>query len=118
MKQFLATLAIGTLCLLLTGTALAQSDRGTIAGTVIDSSGAVVSGAPVTVRGVDTGNVYKTTSTGEGVYRISDIAIGRYDVTVDVQGFKSSVQKGVLAQISNVGRLNITPQPGRHEVDI
>src|SRR5439155_6230127 len=112
MKRYLMVLAIATLCLLVTGTALAQSDRGTIAGTVFDSSGAVVSGAPVTVRGVDTGNVYKTTTTAEGIYRISDIAIGRYDVTVEAQGFKSSVQKGVQVQINTVAALNITLQPG------
>src|SRR5499425_318670 len=112
MKRYLATLAIGTLCLIASGTATAQSDRGTIAGTVTDSSGAVVSGASVTVRGVDTGNIFKTTSTAEGVYRISDIAIGRYDVTVESQGFKSSVQKGVLVQINTVAALNITLQPG------
>ncbi|PYV67628.1 MAG: hypothetical protein DMG96_38750 [Acidobacteria bacterium] len=112
MKRYLMVLAIATLCLLVTGTALAQSDRGTIAGTVVDSSGAVVSGAPVTVRGVDTGNVYKTTTTAEGIYRISDIAIGRYDVTVEAQGFKSSVQKGVQVQINTVAALNVTLQPG------
>src|SRR6266700_7510147 len=118
MKQFLATLAIGTLCLLVTSTAFAQSDRGTIAGTVVDSSGAVVSGASVTVRGADTGNVYKTTTTAEGVYRISDIAIGRYDVTVEVQGFKSSVQKGVQVQINTVTALNITLQPGSVQEEV
>src|SRR5215470_9511364 len=112
MKRYLATLAIGTLCLIASGTATAQSDRGTIAGTVTDSSGAVVSGASVTVRGVDTGNVFKTTSTAEGLYRISDIAIGRYDVTVESQGFKSSVQKGVQIQINTVAALNVTLQPG------
>src|SRR5947208_2992224 len=112
MKQFFATLAIGTLCLVAAGTAIAQSDRGTIAGKVVDSSGAVVSGASVTVRGVDTGNVYKITTTAEGIYRISDIAIGRYDVTVEAQGFKSSVQKGVQVQINTVAALNVTLQPG------
>src|SRR5437899_12373576 len=118
MKRDLMALAIGILCLLVTGTAFAQSDRGTIAGTVVDSSGAVVSGASVTVRGGDTGNVYKTTTTAEGVYRISDIAIGRYDVTVEVQGFKSSVQKGVQVQINTVAALNITLQPGSVQEEV
>src|SRR5215467_14513501 len=112
MKLSFSALAIGILCLLMAGMAQGQSDRGTIAGTVFDVSGAAVSGASVVVRGVDTGNTYKATSTGEGVYRISDIAIGRYDVTVEAQGFKSSVQKGVLVQINTVAALNITLQPG------
>jgi hypothetical protein len=113
MKHYcLGTLAVGTLCVLILGTAVAQSDRGTIAGSVLDSTGAAVSGASVTMRGADTGTVYKTVSTGEGVYRISDVAIGRYDVTVEAPGFKSSVQKGVQVQINTVAALNVTLQPG------
>jgi hypothetical protein len=102
----------GIFTLVLMATAAAQSDRGTIAGSVLDSSGAAVGGASVTVKGEDTGIVYKTVSTGDGVYRISDIAVGRYDITVEASGFKASLQKGVLVQINTVAALNITLQPG------
>ena len=112
MKRFLAALGIGTLCLLFQTTAIAQSDRGAIAGSVVDSTGAAVSGASVVVRGAATGSVYKTVTTPEGVYRIGDVAIGRYDVTVEMAGFKSSVQTGVQVQINTVTALNITLQPG------
>jgi hypothetical protein len=108
----LKALAVGMLCMLILGTAVAQSDRGTLAGSVLDSTGAAVSGASITVRGADTGSVYKTVSTSEGTYRISDIAIGRYDVTVEAPGFKSSLQKGVPVQINTVAALNITLQLG------
>ena len=99
-------------CLLVIGSAAAQSDRGAIAGTVQDSSGAVVSGASVTIKGADTGTVYKTVSTPEGVYRVSDVAIGRYDVTVEAQGFKASLQKGVEVQINTVTALNVKLEIG------
>ncbi len=113
MKQdWLMGLGAGMLCLLMLGTAAAQSDRGTIAGSILDSTGAAVSGATVTVKGADTGSTYKTASTAEGLYRISDIAIGRYDVTVEAPGFKVSLQKGVPVQINTVAALNITLQPG------
>lgn len=108
----------GILCLLMVGTAMGQSDRGTIAGSILDSTGAAVGGASVTVTGADTGAVYKTQSTGEGVYRIADIAIGRYDVTVQAAGFKESVQKGVLIQINTVAALNITLQPGNVKEEV
>lgn len=98
--------------LLVTSPALGQSDRGTIAGTILDSTGAAVGGASVTIIGADTGNTYKTTSTPEGIYRIGDIQIGRYDVTVQAQGFKASQQKGVAVQINTVAALNVTLQPG------
>jgi len=112
MKVLLSALAIGTLCLLLAGITEGQSDRGAIAGSVVDTTGAAVGGASVVVRGADTGNVYKTVTTPEGVYRISDIAIGRYDVTVDYSGFKTSVQEGVAVQINTVTALNVTLQAG------
>jgi len=104
-------LGIGILCLVM-GSALAQSDRGTIAGSVLDTSGAAVGGASITITGVDTGSIYKTASTPEGVYRVADIQTGRYDVTVEAPGFKLSQQKGVSVQISTVSALNITLEPG------
>ena len=66
----------------------------------------------VTLKGVDTGSVYKTVSTSTGGYRVNDLAIGRYDVTVEATGFKTSLQKGVEIQISTVASLNVTLQPG------
>ena len=99
-------------CLILISTAAAQSDRGTIAGSVLDTSGAVISGADITIRGVDTGNTYKTVSTSDGIYRIADIEIGRYDITVTAKGFKTAVRTAVLVQISTVTALNITLEPG------
>lgn len=112
MKMYSATRLVGIVCLILGGMAFAQSDRGSIAGTVTDTSGAVIGGASIEIRGTATGNVYMTTSTPEGIYRIPDIAIGRYDVTVKAPGFKASVQQGVLIQINTVAALNVTLQPG------
>ena len=111
-RDWLVKAGIAILCLILSVTALAQSDRGTLAGSVLDGTGAAVGGATVTAKGANTGAVYKTTSTPEGVYRISDIAIGRYDVTVEAPGFKVSLQKGVPVQINTVAALNVTLQPG------
>ena len=105
-------LFVGCFILLLATTASAQSDRGTIAGSVADSSGAVIKDASVTLRGVSTGNVYQTKTTGDGVYRISDLQIGRYDVTVAAAGFKNSVHNAVEIQISTTTALNVTMEPG------
>jgi len=111
-------LAVGSLGLMMVGTAGAQSDRGTIAGSVVDSTGAAVTGASVTVKGADTGSVYKTVSSSTGGYRVNDLAIGRYDVTVEAQGFKTSVQQGVQIQINTVAALNITLYPGNVKEEV
>ena len=112
MKHYGRMALAAILGLLMLGTAAAQSDRGAIAGSVLDSTGAAVAGAAVTIKGADTGSNYKTVSSADGVYRVSDIAVGRYDVIVEAQGFKASVQKGVLVQINTVAALNITLQLG------
>ena len=89
-------MAVWFVCILMLGTAVAQTDRGSIAGSVLDSTGAGVPGAAITIKGVDTGSVYQTVSSGSGSYRVGDLAIGRYDVTVEAKGFKTSLQKGVV----------------------
>ena len=117
-RDSLAGLGIVILCLLMVGSAAAQSDRGTIAGSVLDSSGAAVGGAAITITGVDTGNTYKTVSTAEGVYRVADIQTGRYNITVEAPGFKVSQQKGVVVQISTTSALNITLEPGNVKEEV
>jgi hypothetical protein len=109
---------VGVLCLLMAGSAAAQSDRGTIAGSVVDKTGAAVGGAAITITGADTGNTYKTVSTAEGIYRVADVQIGRYNVTVEAPGFKVSQQKGVQVQISTVAALNITLEPGNVKEEV
>jgi len=110
--EWRAGLGMAALWLLMMGSSAAQSDRGAIAGSILDSTGAALPGASITLKGVTTGSVYKTVSSSTGGYRVNDLAIGRYDVTVEATGFKSSVQQGVDIQISTVSSLNITLQPG------
>ena len=89
-----------------------QSDRGTIAGTILDSSGGAVQGANITVTGADTGVVYKTVSNANGAYQIPNMQVGRYDINVSVAGFKASEQKGFVVQINTTSTLDITLQAG------
>jgi Carboxypeptidase regulatory-like domain len=111
-KGLWGVFAAGVLCVCMTGIAVAQSDRGSVAGSVVDSTGAAVSGAAITIKGADTGSIYQAVSSGSGSYRVNDLAIGRYDVTVEAKGFKMSVQKGAVIEINTVAALNITLQPG------
>jgi len=105
-------IAVAFLVFFSAGTTLAQSDRGTIAGTILDSSGAVVANASITATGVATGAVYKTTSTSTGGYRIQNLQVGTYDVVVEAPGFKTAKQTGFVIQISSVAALDITLQLG------
>ncbi|MBZ5654549.1 MAG: carboxypeptidase-like regulatory domain-containing protein [Acidobacteriia bacterium] len=104
--------AVGFLSLLMLETAVAQSDRGTLAGTILDSSGAVVSNAAITVTGADTGTVYEAVSGSSGAYRIPDIRPGAYNVKVAATGFKTEERTGVVIQVNTVSSLDITMQIG------
>jgi hypothetical protein len=90
----------------------AQSDRGAIAGTILDSSGAAVQGAEITATGAQTGTVYKTSSSDVGAYRITDMQIGTYNISVTAQGFKKAEQTGVQIQINTTSSMDITLQAG------
>jgi hypothetical protein len=56
--------------------------------------------------------VYKTTSTDTGAYRIPDMQVGVYNLTITATGFKTSEQKGLVVQINTTSSLDITLQPG------
>jgi len=96
----------------LTSNVGAQSDRGTIAGTIVDSSGGVVEGATITATGVETGAVYKTVSGPTGAYRIPNMQVGAYNISVAAAGFKTSEHKGFLVQINTTSSLDVTMQTG------
>src|SRR3974377_1660559 len=66
----------------------AQSDRGTITGTVSDPAGAVVANAAIEARNIETGAVYPVSASGTGNYTIVQLPAGTYEVTVTMPGFK------------------------------
>src|ERR1700748_3886679 len=91
----------------LTSNVGAQSDRGTIAGTIVDSSGGVVEGAAITATGVETGAVYKTVSGPTGAYRIPNMQVGAYNISVAAAGFKTSEHNGFVVQINTNSSLDV-----------
>lgn len=74
--------------LLLPGMVLAQSYRGAIRGEVFDPSGAVVANATVTVKGSANGITRVVSSGPDGVFIVSELPAGQYDVTVEAAGFQ------------------------------
>jgi len=90
----------------------AQTFRGTILGVVTDSSGAAIAGAKVTVRNVDTG-VERTTETQEdGSYRVPELPIGTYKVTVEKLGFQTAVTTGVAVSVASERVVDAVVKPG------
>lgn len=84
----------------------AQSATATIVGTVIDPQGALVAGATVVARNVETGIERTTKSTSEGLYRFSNLPPGVYDVRVEAQGFARGEAKAVRVQVGEQKDVN------------
>ncbi|HEV2418768.1 MAG TPA: carboxypeptidase-like regulatory domain-containing protein, partial [Terriglobia bacterium] len=66
-----------------------------LTGTVVDPSGAVVTGAAVVCRNTQTGLSYKAQTNAEGLFRFPSLPIGEYEVTVSHAGFESLVRNGL-----------------------
>jgi Carboxypeptidase regulatory-like domain len=95
--------------------AFSQSVRGSLAGSVLDPSGAAIPGAKITVRDASTGASRDTVSSAEGSYRFPELTLGSYDVTATATGFSKQVQHGVQITIGSVSALNMTLTPGSIE---
>lgn len=111
----LKALAFLVLALLLfpCANANAQTFRGTILGTVTDSSGAAVAGATVTIKNVDTGLTRTVTTSDDGSYSAPELPIGNYSVNVSKEGFKEGVIAGIKVEVSSERRIDVALQPGQ-----
>jgi len=67
----------------------AQTPTGTVTGTVLDSSGAVVPGAAVKATDVETNVVSEKDTNGDGAFTIINLLPGEYTLTVEKNGFKT-----------------------------
>src|ERR1700761_8020223 len=92
---------------------MAQSDRGSITGTVMDPANAVVPGAKLVLRNVETGALTRVETTPTGNFTLSSLPVGTYDLTVQATGFKTEVQTKVEVQIDQTIRVDIRLQVGQ-----
>jgi hypothetical protein len=90
----------------------AQQGRGTILGTVSDSSGAIVAGAKVAVVDIDTNNTVIAETNKDGFYTTPPLTVGNYKITVEHAGFKKAIRTGVVLQVDQKAELNIQLEVG------
>jgi hypothetical protein len=72
-----------------------QSINGTIRGTVMDATGAVLPDVTITITNVETGFTRQVKSGGDGIYIVPNLPIGAYSVLAEANGFAPLTQKGV-----------------------
>ena len=82
-------------------------DRGTITGTVTDSSGALVSGARATLKNPDTGLTQSQASAADGAYTFASLPAGKYNLTVEKEGFQTTQSLGVVVEVNTATRVDV-----------
>ncbi len=90
----------------------AQTVTGTISGTVLDPSGAVVPNAEISVTNQDTGVVRTTTGTSDGLYRVPSLLPGRYSVQVKAEGFNAAQVQNVVVNVGTETRADLHLEVG------
>ncbi|MEO5895043.1 MAG: TonB-dependent receptor [Vicinamibacterales bacterium] len=104
------TLAAMMVALLMAWPVAAQEQRGTIEGTIKDTSGAVLPGVNVEAKS-DNGAVVTTTTNAEGIYRFPSLAPGNYALAVTLQGFGPGKNDLVHIGLGQVKKVDFSLQP-------
>src|ERR1700722_1794996 len=101
-------IAVLVLCL----ASFSQGSQGNIRGGVFDQSGGAISGAMVTITDVARGVARSLTTDGAGQYVATNLNPGTYTVRAEVKGFKAEDHSGVLVEVGEDVRVDLTLQPG------
>src|SRR6185312_1980172 len=92
--------------------AFGQGTTAPLSGTLVDATGAVLSGATIIVKNNATGVEYKANTSGSGTYTVPALSVGTYTLTVEAQGFKKAVVEGVKIDAGVPATTNITMEVG------
>ena len=107
-------LVLSLIVLSLSAASGAQELAATLTGTVTDASGAVVPGATVVVHSDETNaDVRSVTTNSSGSFNITNLAAGRYKVTVNNAGFQTFVAREVVLNVAEKHTLDVQLQAGQ-----
>jgi outer membrane receptor protein involved in Fe transport len=86
----------------------AQQTTGNISGRLVDAQGAAVPGVTVTGRNTQTGFTRADVSDSEGVYRLSALPVGTYDLSAELQGFSTVEHKAIVVNVGQSLEIGMT----------
>jgi hypothetical protein len=92
---------------LVTRAVFAQDPTGAIEGALSDKTSAVVSGAHVVATNLDTGFTRDTTTSTDGLFRLSLLPVGRYSVVIEAPQFAKLVRQPIQVNVSQTVRLDL-----------
>jgi outer membrane receptor protein involved in Fe transport len=100
--------ALALCALVLSSPAFAQQITGNISGRITDDQSAAVPGVTVTATNAETGYVRTGLTDGEGIYRLTGLPVGTYDITAELQGFTKINQKGIVLNVGQTLDIPVT----------
>jgi len=101
LKKFSLRSCLGlSILILFNASSLAQQSTGAINGTVLDSTGAIVSGASIVISNVATSIERKVTSNESGVYVFPNVPPGRYTLSARKDSFATTNETGIVLQVN------------------
>ncbi len=116
MKTSLRLLAASVLIPLISlGTVFSQSSTGSISGTVTDQNNAVVLRATVSCKNTATGFDRTSLTNSAGLYRLTGLPSGSYEITIEAEGFKKFAQKGITVDVEQDARIDAVLELGVSE---
>ena len=84
-----------------------QQITGSIRGTVLDPSNAIVSAATVTAKQVETGLTRAAVTDRQGAFVLVELPIGHYQLEVHAQGFEGYLQQGISLDVNETATVSI-----------
>ena len=91
----------------------AQQGRGTIQGSVTDSSGSAIPGVAVRITNNDTNLTFASETNTEGYYNLPNLNVGPYTVTAEKGGFRKAVRSGVVLQVDQRAQVDFRLELGQ-----
>jgi outer membrane receptor protein involved in Fe transport len=85
----------------------AQQITGSIRGTVVDPSGAVVQSAAVSAQQTETGLTRTASTDREGAYVLVELPIGHYEIRAEAKGYQKYLQEGISLDVNQTATVNV-----------
>ena len=89
-----------------------QASDGNIMGAALDTSGAAIPNATITLENLRTGIQFSTKTDATGLYRFGNVVVGRYRVTASAPGFTTTSLNDVALELNKTATANIAMQVG------
>jgi Carboxypeptidase regulatory-like domain len=103
----LATVVCMLLMISASRNVVAQQITGSIRGTVLDPSGAIVQAARITAKQVETGLTRVVVADHQGDYVVVELPIGHYQLEVQAQGFQTYLQQGISLDVNETATVSV-----------